>query len=144
LRACVLDASVAAKWVLPAEQEPYAANAQSLLNQYTQGDLQFLVPDLFWPEVGNILWKAVRVGRVSPSIARRAIALLNEVSFRTLPSQPLLNNALSLALTSDRAVYDCVYIVLAIDTGVTFVTADERLANAVKDRLPVAFVRNFV
>lgn len=140
MRACVLDASVAAKWLLPAKQEPYAAHAQALLKQHTQGDLQLLVPDLFWPEIGNILWKAARIGRISPSIARESVTLLNEVAFRTLPSQPLLNNAVSLALTFERTVYDCVYIALAIDAGITFVTADERLANAVKSRLPVSFL----
>ncbi len=140
LRACVLDASVAAKWVLPPEHEPHAANAQTLLEQHTRGILQFVVPDLFWPEIGNILWKAARIGRISPATALESLTLLHEVSFRTLPSQPLLNKALSLAIKFDRTVYDCVYVALAIASGATFITADERLANAVRDRLPVSFL----
>ena len=62
---CVLDASVAAKWFLPASGETLTEEALRLLEGYVKGDTRFLVPDLFWPEFGNILWKAVRLGRIS-------------------------------------------------------------------------------
>jgi len=70
---CVLDASVAAKWFLPASGETLTEEALRLLEGYVKGDPQFLVPDLFWPEFGNILWKAVRLGRISrESVASNA------------------------------------------------------------------------
>jgi len=56
----VVDASVAAKWLLPAAQEPLVEQATHLLAQETEGSADFIVPDLFWPEIGNVLWKAVR------------------------------------------------------------------------------------
>jgi predicted nucleic acid-binding protein len=72
--ACVLDASVAAKWFLPGARETLAAEAAEVLEAYAAGRLRLLVPDLFWPEVGNILWKAVRQGRMSLTSAEEAIA----------------------------------------------------------------------
>ena len=51
----VVDASVAAKWLLPAMQEPLVEQANRLLGQQTVGSADFVVPDLFWPEIGNVL-----------------------------------------------------------------------------------------
>lgn len=46
----VLDASVAAKWVLP--NEPLTVNADALLRGYTEGRVSLVVPDLFLPNSG--------------------------------------------------------------------------------------------
>ena len=54
----VLDASVAAKWFLPRSGEPLAEEALALLRRYADGEIELTVPDLFWAEFGNILWKA--------------------------------------------------------------------------------------
>jgi predicted nucleic acid-binding protein len=58
--ACVIDASVAAKWFLPASGETLTTEALGMLESYAEGRLRLLAPDLFWPEFGNILWKAAR------------------------------------------------------------------------------------
>jgi len=62
LSTLVLDASVAAKWMLPSE-ETLQEEAASLLRDYAHGKLQFIVPDIFWAEIGNAVWKSVRQGR---------------------------------------------------------------------------------
>jgi hypothetical protein len=51
----VLDANVAAKWFLPPAHETLAEEAFGLLEQYVRGRTRLLVPDLVWPELGNIL-----------------------------------------------------------------------------------------
>jgi hypothetical protein len=43
----VLDASVAAKWLVWAG-EPFEAEALALLKQRNDGNIDFAVPDLFW------------------------------------------------------------------------------------------------
>ncbi len=142
MKVCILDASVAAKWVLPSEQEPYSAEAVVLLKKHTRGDIRFIVPDLFWPEIGNILWKCVRVQRITQGSAKEALALLERMAIRTVPSSPQAEHALSIALAFDRAVYDCIYLALAIHLGAAFVTADERLVNAVGSRFPISWLGN--
>ena len=57
----VIDASRAAKWFLPPSGEPLADMALRLLAGYADGRFRFAVPDPFWAECGNILWKAVRL-----------------------------------------------------------------------------------
>jgi len=55
----IVDASVAAKWVLPAEGEALTEEAAWWLGRYARGQVRFLVPDLFWAETANLLWKTV-------------------------------------------------------------------------------------
>jgi predicted nucleic acid-binding protein len=136
----VIDASVAAKWFLPPSGEPLAVEALRLLAGYAQGRFQFAVPDLFWAECGNILWKAVRQGRWSPSVAEKAIRALKDQTFPTTSSLDLLEEAFSIAATFDRTVYDSLYVALAVRLKADMVTADERLANALAAHLPVKWL----
>jgi predicted nucleic acid-binding protein len=138
--AYVLDASVAAKWFLPGDQESLKAEALTVLQEYAAGRLRLVVPDLFWPEIGNILWKASRMGRMPKSSALQAIEILREQSIATYPSFPLFHNAFTIATSFDRSVYDSIYIALAVEMNATFLTADERLVNALASRFPVRWL----
>jgi len=136
----VLDASIAAKWFLPSDGESLKSEALTVLQEYVAGRLRLVVPDLFWPEVGNILWKASRVGRISKSSAMQAIGVLKEQSIPTYPSFPLFHNAFTIATNFDRTVYDSIYIALAVELNIAFLTADERLANALAARFPIRWL----
>jgi predicted nucleic acid-binding protein len=48
LNRLVLDASVAAKWFLPDETEPFAAQAMALFSSHVHGAIEILIPDLFF------------------------------------------------------------------------------------------------
>ena len=136
----VIDASVAAKWFLPASGEPLAVEALRLLAGYADGRFRFAVPDLFWAECGNILWKAVRQGRWTRSAAEEAIMALKGRSLPTTSSLDLLEEAFSIAATFDRTVYDSLYVALAVRLKADLVTADARLANALAAHLPVKWL----
>jgi predicted nucleic acid-binding protein len=68
-----LDASVALKWAIPPANETLSAESLQLLEEYVNGKVDFLVPDIFWVEVGNVLWKGVR-GRRWPRTTAERIA----------------------------------------------------------------------
>jgi len=140
MRLLVLDASVAAKWFLPRADEGLVDEAFDLLRQYADGEIDFTAPDLFWPEFGNVLWKAVRQGRWSGTAATKALQQMREQQLTTVPAADLIEDALAIALASDRTVYDSLYVALAVQSGADLVTADERLANAVAARLPVKWL----
>ncbi len=137
---CVLDASVAAKWFLPASGETLTEEALRLLEGYVKGDTRFLVPDLFWPELGNILWKAVRLGRISRESAEDALASLEARKIPTSPASPLLRNAFAIAAAFDRTVHDCMHVALSVASNAPLVTADERLVNALAARFSVLWL----
>lgn len=136
----VIDASVAAKWFLPATGETLTAEALELLKRYAVGKVRFLVPDLFWAEVGNVLWKAVRLKRLSQRSAEAALHATRERNFPTVSSHSLLEAAFIIASTFDRTVYDALYVALALQSKSELVTADERLANALAAHLPVKWL----
>jgi len=137
MNSCVIDASVAAKWLLPAKGEPFAQEALELLNDYVDGSLRMLVPDLFWAELANILWKAVRLGRLPEQAATKALQTITGRHFPTISSHALLEDAFAIATAFDRSVYDCLYVALAVRSKCQLITADERLANALAAHLPV-------
>jgi len=133
----VLDGSVAAKWLLPSPLEPFADKAIALLARYKDHELQILVPDLFWAEIGSVLWKASRTNRCTRAEADAALENLAAQDFPTISSKDLLAPAFRIAQTSGRSVYDCLYVALAIEFNTELVTADEKLANAMMSHYPV-------
>jgi predicted nucleic acid-binding protein len=136
----VLDASVAAKWYLPAAGEPFAEEALDVLRRYSRGEFAFVVPGLFWAEFGNTLWKAVRRGRWTRADAGIAIVAMRERNLPTVPSASLLEEAFHIAAAFDRSVYDSLYVALALAAKAQFLTADERLAHALAAHLPVKWL----
>jgi predicted nucleic acid-binding protein len=138
--AYVLDASVAAKWFLPDAGETLVSESLQILDGYSQGRIHLQVPDLFWPEFGNILWKAVRQGRISTESASEAIHLLVEENISTYPSQHVLSDAFEIAAAFQRTVYDSLYVALALASGNVLVTADEWLANSLAAHFPVRWL----
>jgi len=120
----VVDASVAVKWYL---EEDHAAPARRLLD----GTYELIVPDLFFAEIGNVLWKRWRRGELDDDIIAETLAALDRVPCETRSARPLLSGAMALATSLRRTVYDSLYLALAIDTGARLVTADRRFHASV-------------
>ena len=114
----VIDASVAAKWVVT-EVDSDAAHA--LLDQ------ELLVPDVLFGECANVLWKKVVRGELDASTADLATSALLAACVDVFPSIPLVPKALKLAILLRHPVYDCLYLALAAAEHAVLVTADRRL-----------------
>ena len=140
MKVFVLDASVAVKWFLPAKYELLSDEALALYEKYLRGEVHFVVPDIFWAEVGSAFWKGIRVGRFQKSSAQGAISTLMRCAFPTFAITELLERAFRIATTFDRSVYDALYVALAVRSGVELVTADERLANSLAARFPIKWL----
>lgn len=121
----VVDANVAVKWFLP------QVSADAARRLFTS-DHSLLVPDLLFPEVGNILWKEVRFGLGTAEEARLIITGLNALPLQVYPSKPLMPLAINIALQTQRTVYDSLYLALAMTEGCQMVTADKKFYNALK------------
>ena len=136
----VVDASVAAKWCVPTAGEDFVPAAVQLFESYVNGDIDLLVPDLFWAEMGNVLWKYVRRRKMPRDAADAGLRKVRALEIRSIPSSSLLQHALDIAITHDRSFYDSLYIALAIESSTEFITADDRLANALAARFPVKWL----
>lgn len=138
----VIDASVAAKWLVWAG-EPFEAEALSLIHLRNRRQLEFVVPDLFWSEIGNILCKAVQRNRCTEEEAEHSIQALRNYELIAAPADPLLDSAFVIARRYNRSFYDSLYIALAVSRSAPLITADEKLANATAAHLPVKWLGSF-
>jgi predicted nucleic acid-binding protein len=136
----VVDASVAVKWCLPRDHEELVLQAEELLVSYRAGAEIFLVPDLFWLEVANALWKAVWKQKIDSEVAARSLQVVRDLNIPTISSVDLVPRALRLAVEHRRTVYDSIYVALALHAKANLITADERLANALAAHLPVRWL----
>ena len=136
----VVDASVAVEWVIPSAASQLTEPALRLLRRYRDREVEFMVPDLFWAEVANALCKGVRQRRWRREDAEDGVADLTRYNFDTVPSLLLMELALPIALNFGIALYDCLYVALALQAKADLITADERLANAMAARFPVKWL----
>ena len=124
---CVVDASVGVKLFV---NEAGSELADRLFAHLTaQPAAQFYVPDLFYVECANILWKYVRRFGYAPANARQDVADLGALALVTISTADLLEPALNLALTHDITAYDASYVALAQQLDLPLITADVPLAR---------------
>lgn len=121
----VVDASVAVKWLLP---EEHSGTAEKLLTNGTE----LLVPDLFYAEVANALWKRVIAGEMEVDKAHEALTKLRKIAIRVVPVASVLDEALMIAIEHRRTVYDSAYLAVALRNDALLATADERFFNSMK------------
>lgn len=136
----VIDANVAIKWVLP---EIDSDIALSILDD---DQAVLLVPDFFFSEVTNILWKSIQKQGLSLEKARMSLEVIKQVDFKVFNSYDLAIQALELSVQVKQAVYDCIYLALAINNNCQMITADERFINAVQQNSNISslcWLKNF-
>ena len=129
----VVDTSVALKWFVP---EAHAMEARRVLQQYEAGQFTILVPDLMYAEFGNIVWKKHCFEGLALDDARIYFKRFIAWPFDVTPAADLVDDAFAIAVAHRRAVYDAIFLALSTRHRCRFVTADERLFNAVKAHFP--------
>ena len=123
----VIDASIAAAWLLPDEENVVAEQALSLLETEDA-----YVPDLFWHEMRNILIMAERRKRIGSDDVLACLIRISRLPILTVTSEDHLS-IVRLAGKHQLSAYDAAYLSLAIAQGAALVTADARLRKAAQD-----------
>jgi predicted nucleic acid-binding protein len=124
--------------------EPYSTESHRLRGAYQSGGLTLLAPDLIYAEMGNIVWKKHRFQGLAATDAQLMIDAFRTFSFITTPTAALLDEAYRLAVAHQRTVYDAMYIALSVREKCPFVTADEKLVNALKSSFPdIVWIANW-
>ena len=131
----VIDSSTALKWVI---SETGSEAALILRDRF-----RFIAPELLIAECANAVWKRVRKGEITGEVGTFAVRLLQPQTedFVFVPILPLTDSALQLAFTLEHAIYDCLFIALAVREGCPFITSDEKLLRKLNNKtLPVISV----
>ncbi|MGC9398264.1 MAG: type II toxin-antitoxin system VapC family toxin [Anaerolineae bacterium] len=124
---CVVDASVGIKLFLV---EPLSERADALFDHLSDTPpARFYVPDLFFIECGNILWKYVRHFDYPMEAAQQDVIDLSRLPLQSVSTATLASDALALALEHGSTAYDAAYVALAWRLSLPLVTADETLVR---------------
>jgi predicted nucleic acid-binding protein len=122
----VVDCSVGVKWVL---QEVDSDKALRFRDAGHLAGEELIAPDWFVLEAMNVLGKAAARGVISAgdALQHHADVVMQVSTYH--PALPLANAAFQLALQHRRAVYDCLYLALALREQCQLVTADDALVR---------------
>jgi predicted nucleic acid-binding protein len=125
----VLDASVAAKWVV---READTDKAFRLKHP----PFRLIAPDHLLAETANVVWKRFMRGEMPLEVVDEWTILLAAMNVDFRPSSQLVDGALQLACRHRISAYDALYVHLALIMRAPLVTVDEPLIAKLRSVLP--------
>jgi len=119
----VLDASVGVKW-FSGKDEDSLPQALAIRNRHVSGDIQILVPDLFFYEVANALVykKHIPIGEIQSALSSLFSIDLDAVAMNA----ELMVIAAELARKLKITIYDACYAAVSRINNIPLVTANPR------------------
>jgi predicted nucleic acid-binding protein len=116
----VVDASVAAKWVLP---EPDSSRAEAL----RESGEHLIAPELILAEIGNAIWKRAVKGEITPAQALEALETATGLIAELVPMRELAARAIEIAVELRHPISDCFYLAVAERERAPLISADKKL-----------------
>ena len=130
----VVDASVAVKLYVP---EVHSAQA---IRFFSDGH-ELIVPEFMLAEVANIVWKkSALLGELTQAEAQTIVDAVQELPLGYYYTSGLLSEAMRIAMTMKRTVYDSLYIALAASQECQLITDDRKLYDSLQPTSFGAFV----
>ena len=127
---CVVDASVAIKKFII---EPLTPKVDQLFDHLNDPNSRLYIPDLFYIECTNIVWKYIRAGLYDSAEAQANFADLNFLRFTSTPTVDLMMEAIAISVAHGISAYDACYVALSRQNNVPLLTQDQRLVNTLRD-----------
>jgi predicted nucleic acid-binding protein len=122
----VVDASVAACWIMPDERHAVAERAFARIARDP-----IAAPCLWWFELRNVLIVNERRGRMDPAQSAKALRLLAALPV-AIDMEADEEALMRLARRRRLTVYDAAYLELALRKGYPLATLDDALADAAR------------
>lgn len=138
----VVDSSIVIKWFIV---QNYSLEANKILDAYKSEKLTLIAPDLIYAEFGNIIWKIQRFHGLEAQDAQMILGLFQEIQLNIFPASELLKDAYQFAVNYQRTIYDSLYLVLSLRENCKFITADEKLYNAISQNISnIQLIKNWI
>jgi predicted nucleic acid-binding protein len=129
----IVDASVAAKWFFEEEGSPRALKLRE--------EQDLAAPDFILLEVHHAMWKRLVRRETEKTAVQRVQPTLRIAIAHLARSEALAEAAGNISLNHNLAIYDCLYLALAVDINARLVTADQRqFAAARRMRIGAEFL----
>lgn len=116
----VLDASVLVKWAVPEQNEEHTDIALDLFAAFERENIGLFEPLHWLCEVSAVLC------RISAPTVKRKISLLRALEIPEIHTPEVFETACDLAVSLDHHLFDTLYHAVAIENGLTLITADSR------------------
>jgi predicted nucleic acid-binding protein len=123
----LLDSSVALGAFFEDEQDDYSLGVWRSL-----GDVPAFVPALWHLEMGNILSRALRAGRISADALDECWARIDVVGLQVLPLHGNARHWTQRAADWGLSAYDACYLDTALQQRLPLATKDKQLADAAR------------
>ena len=124
-----VDANVLIKAYVP---EVLSENAEKMLQETGKQGLMLVVPDLIFPEIGNILWKKSRLNELTNEEVNEILGEIISLPVKVEPSRSLACLAIEIAMAHGITMYDSIYFSLALVYKTKLITADRKLVARMK------------
>lgn len=124
---CVVDTSVCIKQFIC---DPLTPKVNQLFDRLANPQTEFFVPDLFYIECTNTLWKYVRAGLYTAAEVQADLVTLKAFPLRVVSTADLMSEAVTIALAYGISTYDASYVALSQQVSVPLLTLDSRLIRA--------------
>ena len=123
---CVLDTSVSTKQFI---HDNFTPKVNQLLDHLSFPETKIFVPDLFYIESTNVLWKYVKAGLYSINEVSRDLANLKQLPLQIVSTTELMESAFLIAANYQISAYDASYIALSEKVNAPLLTLDIKLVN---------------
>ncbi|MFQ6094858.1 MAG: type II toxin-antitoxin system VapC family toxin [Candidatus Bathyarchaeia archaeon] len=138
----VIDASVAAKWVIPGE--PWDTEAEILKEKIVLGEVEAYAPELILYEVASVLLKSISIAALELSEGIEALKAMGDlgVNIQTAEWNDLAE-ILNVAAKTKLTVYDSTYLHLSKRIRGKLITADKELKEKGKAITETILLKDF-
>ena len=138
---CVIDTNICIKQFI---SDPLTPKINQLFDRLDDPEVEFFVPDLFYIECANFLWKYVRSNLYTAEQVQADLSDLKALGFQVTSTKELMSEAVQIGLDYGITAYDGCYVALSEQVTAPLLTLDERLVNSLRDsKFDVRLFTNF-
>ncbi|MDZ8222884.1 MULTISPECIES: type II toxin-antitoxin system VapC family toxin [unclassified Nostoc] len=124
---CVVDTSVCIKYFI---SDPLTPKVNQLFDHLANPQTEMFVPDLFYIECANALWKYVRARMYTGAEVQADLATLKAFPLGVVSTADLMADAVMIALNYGISAYDGSYVALSHQACASLLTFDGKLVKA--------------
>lgn len=137
---CVIDTNICIKQFIA---DPLTPKVNQLFDHLNDPQAEFFIPDLFYVECANTLWKYVKANLYSAEQIKADLTDLKALRFQVISTKELISSAVEISLNYNISAYDGCYVALSQQVNAPLLTLDQRLVNSLNNNFDVRLFTDF-